>query len=167
MQLEPLALILGSSVIAAVVSAWVTKSTSNRSLYLENITRERAKWRERLREIVSTYPFVAPEVQERFQIELVSRLNPYDVEDLGLIESVRRSTIGAAEKEEVSIRLSLLLKHDWERAKTEAASVFRGGLEVAARVTYSEYMRARAAIAIGDRLRFQTQIGELQRGKQQ
>ena len=48
--------ILGSAITAAIISAWVSKAIAERNIYIENITKERAKWRERIRKIAREYP---------------------------------------------------------------------------------------------------------------
>lgn len=155
-----IATILGSALLAAVVSAWVSRSIAERAIYVENITKERAKWRERIREIVSEYSTADVKSQNAFEIELFSRLNPYDPEDLQLLDCLRLASETA--RVELSIRLSLLLKHDWERAKDETKSVWQRRIEPVRRVSYAEYMRCYQRYRSGD---FETFRNEIRRDR--
>ncbi len=130
--------VLGSGVIAAIISAWVARVNSERNIYIDNITKERAKWRESIRRIASEYPGANEDAKAKLKIELASRLNPYDPEDIQLLESLRSVT--ADNQQELTIRISLLLKHDWERAKNEAKSFLRRRINRVRRLTFKEYM---------------------------
>ena len=107
--------ILGSAVIAAIISAWVARIISELNIYIDNITKERAIWRESIRRIASDYPNAEDKEKIKLKIELASRLNPYDPEDLQLLECLRNVT--ADYTQELTIRTSLLLKHDWRELR--------------------------------------------------
>ena len=136
--MESLSVVLGSTLLATLVSAWVSKTISERRIYAENITKERAKWRDRIRLIASRYPSANAKEQGQYEIEFISRLNPYDPEDLKLVESLRES--GEKNSKELAIRVALLLKHDWERAKNEAKPLTGRCAYPTKRLTYKEYM---------------------------
>jgi hypothetical protein len=70
--------------------------------------------------------------------ELVISLNPFHAEDLRLIEALKNTTI--SNDMEITIRASLLLKHDWERAKEEAKPIWNRRIRPLHRVTFEEYM---------------------------
>lgn len=151
--------ILGSAVVAAFISAWVARVNSERNIYIDNITKERAKWRESIRRISSEYPGADKKDQLKLQIELASRLNPYDPEDIQLLESLRNVT--AEDAQELTIRTSLLLKHDWERAKNEAKPLIFRRINPVKRITFKEYMRLYKAYQNGDTKEFTVGIERL------
>lgn len=150
--------LFGSALLAAIVSAWVSRSIAERGIYVENITKERARWRERIREIASAYASATEQFRAALEIELCSRLNPYDSEDLQLLDCLRNSSGGDAE---LATRVSLLLKHDWERAKEEAKPVWKRRLNPVRRVSYVEYMRCYQQYRSGNFEAFRTEISRL------
>ena len=144
--------ILGSAVIAAIISAWVSRINSERNIYIDNITKERAKWRESIRSIASKYPGSDEKLKLQLKIELASRLNPYDPEDIQLLESLRSVTTDNAQ--ELMIRTSLLLKHDWERAKNEAKPIMRRRINPVKRLSFKDYMKLYKIYQNGDSKEF-------------
>ena len=155
--------ILGSAVIAAIISAWVARIISERNIYIDNITKERAIWRESIRRIASDYPNAEDKEKIKLKIELASRLNPYDPEDLQLLECLRNVT--ADYTQELTIRTSLLLKHDWERAKNEAKSIVHRIMNPVTRITFKEYMKLYKAYQNGDTKAFKQGIEKLTKDK--
>ena len=124
--METITLILGSSVVAAFVTNLFTTHVANKKIEIENITQERAKWREKIRENACAVSKSILESNEKELLRLRSifrlLLNPLDEEDGNIIKAI---TIAPADKvkekeAEFTERVSLLLKHDWERAKFEA-----------------------------------------------
>ena len=108
-------------------TAIVTWSISQRRIAADHITAERAKWRERIRAqallvhdaILSGDAFALSRLKEEFR----ALLNPFDPEDrkiLNRIEVVERPKAREEEAERFARQISLLLKHDWDRAKLEA-----------------------------------------------
>lgn len=68
---------------------------------------------------------------QKFMVFINMRLNPYDVRDVEIIENLKdiekqlkdRTKEKLDKKwEELSVRISLLLKHNWERIKKESNS---------------------------------------------
>ena len=136
--------ILTSTVVSALVAALVTLRSSERKIQVENITQERAKWRKSMREIADEL-VKAAKSNDKIKTECVSaqlalNLNPFDEQDLQLA-SAARNLSGQDDInvriEEFVLRLSLLLKHDWDRAKREAMPWFHRGASPR-RVPYSE-----------------------------
>jgi hypothetical protein len=125
-----LEIVLASSVVAGMVSAFVSTWTSQRKISIENITQERTKWREiiRAKSLEAHNAFIDKDKKKLSQLKLEFSLilNPKDDEDNGIIESIRLPEDGKEEELslEFSKRVSLLLKHDWERVKLEAGSIF-------------------------------------------
>lgn len=117
--------------IFAFIAGMATIYIGNRNIQIANITQERAKWRDKIRELsIEVYKAaIEGKYQEidKLQIEFAVRLNPYDDEDIGILKAIHelkdKQNQGKEffEKlEEFSNRVALLLKHDWERAKYEA-----------------------------------------------
>ncbi|WP_379547401.1 hypothetical protein ACFCW2_00670 [Qipengyuania sp. DSG2-2] len=103
---------------AGVFSALITA----RKLHAENVTTERQKWREKLRE--TALSLVEDEIQDTHWIDLQTRLNPFSAEAATIIDSIKNSRGKKLDSEarDQSIRyISLLLKHDWERSKIESS----------------------------------------------
>ena len=124
-------LLLTSAVVSALVSGFVSLRASERKIQIENITQERAKWREKIRfnaqkvhqsaSITAVDGGKTPLTELRLVFELL--LNPTDPEDVAIlrcIEGLSDCTEPAKRLPEFSKRVAYLLKHDWERAKKEA-----------------------------------------------
>ncbi|MFA9950655.1 hypothetical protein [Dentiradicibacter hellwigii] len=119
------------SLISGVIGGAITAYIGNRKIQIKNITQERAKWRDKIRELsIEVYKAaIEGKYQEidKLQIEFAVRLNPYDDEDIGILETIyklkdkqNQEESLSKKLEEFSDRVALLLKHDWERAKYEA-----------------------------------------------
>jgi hypothetical protein len=125
--------ILTSGVVAALVSGLIALRNNERKIVVENVTQERTKWRDKIREKNSQMQkaFDARDIplMKAVACDLRLLLNPFDPEDERILsDAARLWAEGAAEEDfsRFSVRLALLLKHDWERAKQEARSaVFR------------------------------------------
>jgi hypothetical protein len=128
--METFQVILTSSVISAFVAAFVTIWNAQKKISIENITQERAKWREKVREkTLDVHNAIIGENDEKLQrlkVEFSIILNPSDPEDNAILQSIKVANSGEELKQsdEFSKRIALLLKHDWERAKLEAGSIF-------------------------------------------
>jgi hypothetical protein len=117
-----------SGVIAALIAGYASRRNSERVIQIENITKERAKWRDKIRSQALETQRAAREMNRAKLAELrlgfCLNLNPFDKEDCAIITVI--STLSELEQVdeesllEFSDRLALLLKHDWERAKHEA-----------------------------------------------
>lgn len=151
--------ILGSAFLAAIVTAYATRAHTERTIYVDNITKERAKWRERIRQIISRYPDASEKEKSNMRRELATRLNPFHVEDIRLIKALINST--SSNDTEIIIRTSLLLKYDWERAKEEAKSCLCRRIYPLHRVTYEEYMNNYKLFENGDTNMFEKNIKRL------
>ncbi|MBI4190945.1 MAG: hypothetical protein HY525_10460 [Betaproteobacteria bacterium] len=144
--------VLGSSVVAGLVAALVTLRTSERGIKIENITKERAKWREKVREKALEVHKAAQSGKKDRLLELYLEfsliLNPIDGEDhaiLTVLETISTNPSSEEKLKEFVVRLALLLKHDWERAKLEAEPVWWRACRKASRVSYAEWQRSRAS----------------------
>ena len=119
--------LLTSTVIAAIVAAAVAFRTAQRKISIENITQDRRKWREKIRKCaLSVHDALISRDKKslnRYRAEFSALLNIDDMEIIGCIKLPDQGQeIKCAE--EFSERIALLLKHDWERVKLEAGSLF-------------------------------------------
>ncbi len=115
--------LLTSAVIAAIVSGAVVLLTSERHIAAENVIQERMKWRTKIREIVCEVRKALVEDDALKLAELRAQfslhLNPHDPKDQRILALIAPNN--GARVEELTQRVALLLKHDWERAKYEAS----------------------------------------------
>lgn len=120
-----------AAIIGGIIGAISAQSIVQRRIQIENVTQERAKWRDKIRSltpevhnaIMMRNGTLRAQKLERYQNIFRTLLNPSDREDKEII-----SVIGLApghqngqdeQAKEFGKRVSLLLKHDWERAKEE------------------------------------------------
>lgn len=142
--------VLSSGVLAGLVAGLVTLRTSERKISIENITQQRQIWREKIRrlanQIKKSYINEEKDFLHDHYIELQLLLNPEDSNDQSILDTVWEM-IEAERSEDrhivLSEKLSLLLKHDWERAKREAKPVWHRWCEVK-RTSYDEYQYKRS-----------------------
>lgn len=138
-----LAVILTSTVVAALVAGLVSLRVADRRIAIENVTQQRAKWRDKIRANASE-ACTAIRASDNGGIATLRSsfallLNPHDAEDLAIINSIACSNDAPDQAWEFARRVALLLKHDWERAKREARPwPFRG--KVPTRTTYVSYI---------------------------
>jgi hypothetical protein len=131
--------ILTSGAVATVVSAVFSFISSERKIKVENVIRERALWRETIRNLCTdvcheclcnqniTYRSAhLRKLRVKFQIRL--NPDPKEDEDEAILKSIDRLINAKDDQalknglEEFSKRVAFLLKYDWERAKYEAAA---------------------------------------------
>jgi transcriptional regulator of nitric oxide reductase len=122
---------LTSAVVAALVAGLVTLRSAERRIQIENITQERAKWREKIRANALLVQQAAATNEKAKLAELgivfALLLNPHDSEDtmiLQCIDDMKNALTPEPKMPEFSGRVAFLLKHDWERAKHEAKPWF-------------------------------------------
>ncbi|WP_404361603.1 hypothetical protein [Methylotuvimicrobium sp. KM1] len=145
------AVFLSSSVVGGLVAGFVALRNSERKILIENVTKERAKWREKIR-IKSNEVYKAAEADEsakllELRLEFSLNLNPFDNEDnaiLGAIVNLKVSENREIKLAEFSERVALLLKHDWERAKFEAKPWFFRCYPPK-RTTFAEWLKLRSS----------------------
>ena len=138
-----LAVVLTSTVVAALVAGLVSLRVSERRIAIENITQERAKWREKIRsnsaEACAAISASDHRAISRLQSAFSLLLNPHDAEDRAIVQSIVPSNDLLDQSKEFTDRIALLLKHDWERAKHEARPRFFRG-KAPERTTYAAYL---------------------------
>lgn len=120
--------VLGSAVVASLITALFAKAQTDKGVFIDNIIKERKAWRDKLRDLVSDTQscFKAKDSNGVACIEaqLVVLLNPYDKEDLEIVNALTRipENWEIAELREFMDRVAYLLKHDWERVKQESTT---------------------------------------------
>lgn len=118
--------VLAVGIGAALISTFVTWLIASKRTVIENITHERAKWREKIREramlVHDAMIKRSEEDLDRLRNEFRALLNPCDCEDVSIIRCIELPKPGGElmHAEEFAERIARLLKHDWERAKREA-----------------------------------------------
>lgn len=147
--------ILTGGLAGAVISGFFAMRNQDKSIKVKQITEERQKWRERIRELTVKITEIVGELESStsnlcckkarinnckmklrvIKAELSVSLNPKDDEDKDILTrlqhiidapneafnkpSLKEKSSKDTPIEELQYRLSLLLKHDWERVKNE------------------------------------------------
>lgn len=138
-------ILLSSTVVAGFVAAIVSLRTNERNIKITNVTQERAKWRDAMRQLADEILEAANEHNEAklksLCAQLSLNLNPFDIEDQCIVKTaIELSRTDTQDKKipEFVDRVALLLKHDWDRAKYEASPwFFKRGEPV--RFSYCEF----------------------------
>lgn len=120
---------------------------TERNILVDNITKERKAWREKIREksirVFDSYYDKNCLELKKLKTEFQLMLNPHDKDDKEILDHFTE-LIENCEKQDDSainnfiVKLSLLLKHDWERAKKEANPVEYMGMP-AERTNFTKY----------------------------
>jgi hypothetical protein len=116
----------GAGIIGGLIGAAVSLRTNTRTIKIENITKERAKWRDNVREKALWVQRAAVagdrSALDEHHLAFTLILNPIDPMDRPILALIRQLKITPDEPHltEFADRISLLLKHDWQRAKWEA-----------------------------------------------
>ena len=109
--------------IGAATTAVTTLWVSQRQLNSVNVITERAKWRSKIRDLAND---ISSNEETKIWIALALNTNPSDGEDKKIVDlaygMLPEHSI-TPEQKELVVRLSLLLKHDWERAKIEGSII--------------------------------------------
>jgi len=122
-----LSTVLTSAVVAALIAGLVSLRSAERKIQIENITQERAKWREKIRSnaLLVHQAASSRDSAKLAELHLVFQLllNPFDNEDQAVLEAI--TALGKTQDPSLRLpefagRVAFLLKHDWERAKHEA-----------------------------------------------
>ncbi len=113
-----------SPVVSALVAGLFAERSSKRAIQVENITKERAKWRDKIRELAPAVHKAASQkngaLLKEQRLSLSLNLNPIDAEDTAILNAIDKMSqseqLDEKRLQEFSDRVALLLKHDWERA---------------------------------------------------
>ena len=117
-----------SGVFGGIISALITWRIAERRIEIENITQQRATWRDNIRkksiEVTSAVRKADKDKLNELYTEFAHLLNPYDLEDVAILDLLSKfKKIEQCDNDSLTEfieRVALLLKHDWERAKREA-----------------------------------------------
>ena len=123
------------ALISSIITSSFTFKTGERKIEIENITEQRKHWREKIRKLSLQIKDASESSDfdklEKLYVELKLLLNPTDKNDQDILRtlwSLLPNTKSNLDKKEVYFtfidQMSLLLKHDWERAKNEAKPSF-------------------------------------------
>lgn len=123
--------LIGGLAGGGLVSAILVWATAQKRIVMENITQERSKWRATIRckalEVHDAMIRGDTNKINKLQCEFIALLNPCDCEDEKIIESIDLRGVQPEKRLQkakcFAKQVSLLLKHDWERAKLEAKPV--------------------------------------------
>lgn len=121
-----------ATILVAFITAWFSVSINNKKIEIENVTQERAKWREEIRRLSAEVSEVMLSGKDEnnqlanLRSKFMLRLNPIDKLDTEIIQLIKIGDKNLEENEhEFTIKVAALLKHDWERAKFEAKPWYR------------------------------------------
>ena len=136
LSLDITSLLAGVSLAAATgwLASFLALRKDERAVQLDQITKERTKWRGNLRkitgEIVQTYfdnkTQPIPGKVAVLRAKLITSINPKDDEDDKLIMD-HFDQLFRGQKADIDVftrRIALLLKHDWERVKWECTPIY-------------------------------------------
>lgn len=120
--------ITATGLLAALVSAIVSKKMSDKESRLQYVTKERERWRHELRQFVAAVneAFHSRVQRERrlkvLRAQIQVRLNPDDPLDNRILDTLNRMIQNRQEGSLSAFneQMARLLKHDWERVKLEA-----------------------------------------------
>lgn len=124
------------AIIGGLLTAYIAWRNAERSIEIKQITEERAKWREKIRSLVEEIVVLycqsnrSPKAIATYRCRLVTSLNPKDRHDKEIVDHFDSLFFNEHDDNDTSIkrftrRISLLLKHDWERVKWDCLSWFK------------------------------------------
>lgn len=129
MDTEIITAIIGSSVISSLLTTLFGKITSDKAIKIDNITKERKEWRDKLRELTlettKAFRIKGKKKLQEIETELTVRLNPSDEDDKGILVLIRKLSNEISTLDDLknfNDSMSFLLKHDWERVKIETTT---------------------------------------------
>lgn len=149
------------TLVGVTFTAFVTWLIARRQILVQHVTAERAKWRENIRaqalEVHNAIMCGDTEKLGCLQNEFRVLLNPFDSQDQAILASmVLDESCQEPQKqaEEFAGRISLLLKHDWDRAKLEAGFFLCGWVVEPRRLPWNEGDASRARDVCNRELRW-------------
>lgn len=122
METKMIGIILSSSVLAAIITSYITIKVKNTDLKAKHIVEERKDWRSVIRtKAVEFADEIDPRKKEKIMHEIQLRLNPNSKPDNKIIKAMEnlRDNNTRNETEKFMKQIAELLKEDWERAKVE------------------------------------------------
>jgi hypothetical protein len=161
--------ILGAAATGAIISAFATMRVAARNIHVDSVTKERTKWREHIRELADKLTMATRNGQlqevQRLRLQFQLRLNPQDEADRSILSNIDRIVTAPATQrlvalDDVTARVALLLKHDWERAKYETRFLITRG-KAPQRVAYAPATVVGKEVSAGRNMPFLTAVGWL------
>lgn len=120
----PIVVVAAFTFLGAALTAFVTWLIAQRQILAKHVTAERAEWRKNVRaralEVHDSILCGDDDKIRRLRSEFRALLNPFDCQDQAILNCMTLNGSREQLAEEFAERISLLLKHDWERAKLEA-----------------------------------------------
>ncbi|EGL19821.1 MULTISPECIES: hypothetical protein [unclassified Paenibacillus] len=131
--LKTLSLPVIIAIITSIITNYIIKKNNDKTLFLRYVTEERAKWRDFIKNSTSIIysKDYKNENKKAVITKLILNLNPQK-SSAGIIDDTIIKLLGKIEgglSDDLTLKqlrfcVSMLLKHDWERAKIES----KGGL---------------------------------------
>ncbi|MCL9802167.1 hypothetical protein [Pseudomonas sp. AKS31] len=125
--------VAGIALLGAWIGSFFSLRKDEKSVQIAQITGERTKWRAQIREVSNEIARVITEEKNNkktpeiasFRNSLATLLNPKDHFDIELIDFLDKLIEGSTtDINDFTLRISLLLKHDWERVKSECTPIY-------------------------------------------
>lgn len=124
---------LSAALAGGWLTSWLALRKDERAIQIEQITKERAKWRDNMRSLAesiattwhehSTEPDHARVAALR--TGLAASISPKDEHDQAILAHFDHLFAGSSDSLSVlMLRITLLLKHDWERVKWECIQIY-------------------------------------------
>lgn len=115
------------------LTSWLALRKDERAVQVEQITKERAKWRDNMRSLAASIAGTwhehnaAPDHAKvaALRTRLATSINPKDEHDQAILAHFDQLFAGTSDNLSVLIRrIALLLKHDWERVKWDCMPIY-------------------------------------------
>lgn len=135
MNIDPTSLLAGISVTALTgwLGSFLALRKDERSVQIEQVTKERTKWRENIRKLTEEIILIyiaqndkkTPDKVAASRCKLATALNPKDDHDNAILSHFDDLFAGKANNVDLfTRRIALLLKHDWERVKWDCTPIY-------------------------------------------
>jgi spore maturation protein CgeB len=116
------------------LASWLALRKDERAVQIEQVTKERAKWRESMRQLATAIAIAWESSKDisdcakvaELRARLATSLNPKDeTHDREILLHFDKLFSGKSDDFELfTRRMALLLKHDWERVKWECMPLY-------------------------------------------
>lgn len=126
------------TVVAGWLASFFALRKDERAVQLEQITKERTKWRDNMRKTIEEIALLyfdnktqpVPGKVAALRARLVTSINPKDdTHDRQILTHFDELFSGVkADMDVFTKRIALLLKHDWERVKWECQPIYSKGI---------------------------------------
>ncbi len=135
MNIDLTSLLAGVSITALTgwLGSFFALRKDERAVQIEQITKERTKWRENIRKLTEEIVLIymaqneakTPGKVAASRCKLATALNPKDQYDNDILRHFDDLFAGKANNVELfAYKIALLLKHDWERVKWDCTPIY-------------------------------------------